>query len=437
MLFTLEPLKAHEGDCLLLHWGTAASPKLAVVDGGPGDTWETSLRPRLEAIAAQRSPTGPMPIEFVMVSHVDNDHIVGIKKMFRVLKREIEDTVPVDRRTFSVRRLWHNTFNDILGDSLDAYYQHLPPALTASTEQGVTPALAAAVDRAFRERHRPGDAEEEESLGAISDLSGILAGHGEGRELRDSQEFLRAAQQTAVLNSPFSVGGTATLITAERTPSPIQLAGLGVRVVGPRVPEIEALQAAFDAYIKSKGLSVEAVLAAYTDKSVPNLSSIVCIVEHGGRRILLTGDARGDKVLASLEQLGLLAAGAPMKVDVLKVPHHGSDRNLELEFFRRIHADHYVFSGDGKHGNPERDTLAWLLASREPSARYQVVLTYPAQEIDGRRKAEALKKKNGTWNDASDGIGVLLASAKSAGHRFTVVDGGPTRIDLGDEGLTA
>ena len=36
MLFTLEPLKAAEGDCVLLHWGTGADAKLAVIDGGPG-----------------------------------------------------------------------------------------------------------------------------------------------------------------------------------------------------------------------------------------------------------------------------------------------------------------------------------------------------------------------------------------------------------------
>ena len=36
MILTLEPLPAKEGDCLLLHWGTKAEPKLAVIDGGPG-----------------------------------------------------------------------------------------------------------------------------------------------------------------------------------------------------------------------------------------------------------------------------------------------------------------------------------------------------------------------------------------------------------------
>lgn len=59
MLFTLEPLPAAEGDCLLLHWGTAAQPKLAVIDGGPGTIWETSLLPRLEEIVDSRDLQQP------------------------------------------------------------------------------------------------------------------------------------------------------------------------------------------------------------------------------------------------------------------------------------------------------------------------------------------------------------------------------------------
>ena len=53
-----------------------------------------------------------------------------------------------------------------------------------------------------------------------------------------------------------------------------------------------------------------------------------------------------------------------MHVDLLKVPHHGSSNNLDDEFFERITADHYVFSGDGEHGNPERESLEMLLDAR-------------------------------------------------------------------------
>jgi beta-lactamase superfamily II metal-dependent hydrolase len=58
--------------------------------------------------------------------------------------------------------------------------------------------------------------------------------------------------------------------------------------------------------------------------------------------MLLTGDARGDKILEGLEKVKLLKPRGKMHEDILKVPHHGSSRNMEPIFFERITADHYV-----------------------------------------------------------------------------------------------
>ena len=64
------------------------------------------------------------------------------------------------------------------------------------------------------------------------------------------------------------------------------------------------------------------------DKSVFNLSSIVVLADSGGRRMLLTGDARGDHVLDGIEAAGLFKDDR-LHVDLLKLPHHGSDRNVD------------------------------------------------------------------------------------------------------------
>src|SRR4051812_36540275 len=124
MLFTLEPLRASEGDCLLLHWGTKNKPKLAVIDGGPGQTWEKTLRPRLEAIRKAHD-VDQLTIDLVMVSHVDLDHIVGIKKAFAAWWKAVDKKLPAKDKPFEFRRLWHNSFNDVLGDGIDAHYTTL------------------------------------------------------------------------------------------------------------------------------------------------------------------------------------------------------------------------------------------------------------------------------------------------------------------------
>jgi beta-lactamase superfamily II metal-dependent hydrolase len=90
--------------------------------------------------------------------------------------------------------------------------------------------------------------------------------------------------------------------------------------------------------------------------------------------MLLTGDARGDDILFGLTEAGLLGANG-FAVDLLKVPHHGSDRNVTTEFFRRVRAKHYVVSGDGEHGNPEIATLRMIVDARGASA-YTVHATH-------------------------------------------------------------
>src|SRR5690606_17490448 len=94
------------------------------------------------------------------------------------------------------------------------------------------------------------------------------------------------------------------------------------------------------------------------DRSVPNLSSIVVLVETGGRSLLLTGDAHGSDIVKAWDELGL---PRPAKVDLLKMPHHGSIRNVTEEFMKFFEATHYVFSADGRHDNPDAPTIEALV----------------------------------------------------------------------------
>ena len=73
----------------------------------------------------------------------------------------------------------------------------------------------------------------------------------------------------------------------------------------------------------------DAALAAYVDESVPNLSSIVVLAEWMARRMLLTGDARGDKILEGLELVGLLrkpnhACGRAESAPSRQLQQHGT-----------------------------------------------------------------------------------------------------------------
>ena len=94
----------------------------------------------------------------------------------------------------------------------------------------------------------------------------------------------------------------------------------------------------------------------------PNLASLTMLVEEGKQKILLTGDARGDQIVDGLRAAGKLT-GDTLKVDVLKVQHHGSENNVDSDFCDTVIAKHYVFCGNGEHENPDLRVLE-LVAKR-------------------------------------------------------------------------
>jgi hypothetical protein len=367
MFFSLDVLRARKGDCLMLHYGSEDDPHLILIDGGPSQVYQPHLKPRIAQVHASRGleEGDALPVDVVMVSHVDDDHIRGIVE----LTEEQRGASPDFR--LRVSSLWHNSFDDLLTTK--------PEELMAGF--GAASVLAG-VDHptAFDGV----DAEKEEEHQTIE----VLASIAQGRTLRDNAKELGWKP-----NRQFK----GKLILATDASKPVTLDDLKVTVAGPMQPELLALQKAHDDFLREQEKegkkSPEAMLAAFVDASVPNLSSIVVLAELNGKSMLLTGDARGDKIMEGLELAGLLEAGGERHVDILKVPHHGSDNNMETIFFKRLPADHYVFSGNGEHGNPERTTLQMLLEGRGDDADYTIHLTYPIEEIDVGRKADWEKEQ--------------------------------------------
>ncbi|MFH1341523.1 MAG: hypothetical protein ABIL01_09995 [Pseudomonadota bacterium] len=437
MHFSLDVLRARKGDCLILHFGTEGDPHLVLIDGGPAKVYQPHLKPRIEQVHASRGlePSQPLPVDVVMVSHVDDDHIRGILE----LTAEQLGNSPDVR--LKVGSLWHNSFDDLLANTPE---ELLSGFGLASFEAG------ASRKPDFDGIEPDGESDEED----VHQTVDVLASISQGRQLRDDREVLQrrsTARRQWKLNHKFE----GELILATANSEPVMLdGGLKMTVAGPMQPELEALQQAHDKWLREqkagKKKTPEAMLAAFTDKSVPNLSSIVVLAELGGKSMLLTGDARGDKILEGLELIKLLTPGGNRHFDLLKVPHHGSANNMETDFFKRLPADHYVFSGDGEHGNPERETLEMLLEARGVDAEYTIHLTYEVDEIDIERQADwekeqakekARKKKNPAskkpvrenWSPAKHSLAALFSDNPKFGAKVRIVhEAQPHMIDLLD-----
>ncbi|GAA4878707.1 ComEC/Rec2 family competence protein [Actinomycetospora straminea] len=312
-------LDARHGDCFLVRWGDG---RVMLVDGGPSPVYQDSLLPYLETLPP--TGNGRRHIDVVCVTHVDDDHIAGIERLLTELSRKQRDG---EALPFQVGQTWFNAADQIVNSQ--------------------APASAAAVRRLLATTPR----------GAAS-----IASIAQGQRVRT-----QAKQLGIDLNVGFP---DRTLLSCNR----IEVHGLDVKVVAPDTVALDALLARWRAAESARDAGI--VTAGYTDYSIPNLSSTVLLIEHLERRALLTGDARGDRILSGLEECKLLKSGARMHVDLLKLPHHGSNNNVTSDFFERIHADHYVISADGvAHHHPNEQTLTWLVQSRSPEDIFTIHLT--------------------------------------------------------------
>lgn len=328
-------IQAEFGDCFVLEHRAGNVIRRYLIDGGPDGVLDAHLRPYIDAVM----PAGAF--EAVVLSHVDSDHIIGLLDLFAELR-----AVPPDDKPFvRVKDLWHNSFSLSGGD--------------------------AAIDRRIAGVFEAAGAD----AVAMPATGSSILGYDEGGRLR---------QEALALGVPVNAPFPDHVILAD-TAHVLNLAGLSVRVVGPSKTSLAALRRAWLEWLRKHETAVAArapLAAAKADASIPNLSSVCLLATEKDCSVLLTGDATGDEILANLEAGGLASGREPFHVNVLKMPHHGSDRNVSPAFFTRVTADRYVFSANGRDGNPDMATLVWLVeALRRDGRSAQLVATNRTESL--------------------------------------------------------
>ena len=334
----LHVVKAAEGDGLLLESGDA-KPRRLLIDGGPRGCWDADMRPYLQDVIGREGR-----LDALLLSHVDNDHVLAPLDLLADLERQRVDD-PGATRWPTVADLWHNSFERTL-EGPDARILKTLSALRVR-------AAAAGVSAAGTDW--------------------VLQGIGEGARLRRD-----ALRERIPLNDAF--GGR--LISPDELEDPVvSMGAMTLRVIGPTRKNLEALRRKWLDWAAEAARKKSAQDLANIDRSVPNLSSVVLLAEEAGRTILLTGDARGDHIEQGLDQAGLRDGGR-IHVNVLKLQHHGSARNVERRFFDAVTADVYVVSANGRDDNPDIQTMTWVVeAAREQGREVRLVATYDTPSL--------------------------------------------------------
>jgi beta-lactamase superfamily II metal-dependent hydrolase len=314
-MFGLRVIQAEHGDCLLLEYGNGTR-RYALIDGGPPEIYTRHLEPILRGVAQRGGK-----LDAVVLSHVDGDHITGLIDFFA----DMRDT----GKYIAIDRFWMNSFTQVEGSGLEPNLRALPNVAGIATPN--TTATLLTID-------------EGNTLARFGFQIGL----------------------TANSDRPHSV------MTVGSEPDVIPLDNLELTVVGPTQTNVDALREKWEQWIEDQTNALaggDIYVMANSDRSVPNLSSIMLYAKSDGASMLLTGDGRSDHLLEGLDKAGLLDAAGKLHVTLLKLPHHGSNRNATKTFFRKVTADIYVASANGRDDNPDLATLIWIVEAAERDKR--------------------------------------------------------------------
>ena len=328
-MFRVEMLPARHGDCLLLSYGDPAAPRHVLIDGGPNGSYET-LAARLKTVAR---------LELLVVTHIDNDHIGGIVKLMG------DDTLAT-----RWEELWFNGW-----------------------EQITRPLRGLAAPRA--------------GVDAAAQRSAL-----EGHHLAE-----RAARRGCRINGRFD-GAPLCVASDGALPEVTLDGGLRLVLLSPDVAGLKTLRRAWDQALTRTKLDPDdpAALAARLardkryrghspnalsadlvrslaraesplDEAAANGSSIAVVAEYAGRRVALLGDAHAPVIEAALRRLARQEGTPRVRLDALKLAHHGSKGNLSAGLLKAIDCARFLVSTDGSQfDHPDDEALALVVQHTAP-----------------------------------------------------------------------
>ena len=315
----LHVVQAEYGDCFILESKSGKHSVNVLVDGGPYQTFEKHLKPALQKLLLNGK------LDLMVLSHIDNDHIIGLLDLLEEIKNQRESGA---KELVKVEKMWHNSFVDLL-------QFHEEPMKLLGNYLSIR-----------------NDVKSHEITSSL-----IMKGFQQGTDLTNLARLLKIP-----INPNFD-----KLIAINDKIKSVDLNDITLHLLGPIKKNVDKLQKGWKKWYKKKTAESLTGLIQILDKSIPNLASISFLLEMNNRKILFTGDGLGQDIVDVLAKNNMFDSDGKFFVDVLKIPHHGSDRNSSSEFFDSIYAKYYIISANGRDDNPSLSTLRWIIESGKTS----------------------------------------------------------------------
>lgn len=136
-------------------------------------------------------------------------------------------------------------------------------------------------------------------------------------------------------------------------------------------------------------------------KELANMASLAFIIECDGLKALMLGDSYPNAIEKELRKK--YSEIDPLKVDVVKVAHHGSRNNISNTLLDIIDCQDYIISTNGGAGNachPDREALANILCHprRDRNKPIRLYFNYGIDEIQKRTGLLLTDSEKATYN---------------------------------------
>lgn len=309
-MLELQLLPAKQGDAIWIRWSDGDRRRQLIVDMGTTGAGKR-LRQRLTAL-----PADQREFELLVVTHIDADHIGG------VLACLVDPPAP------------DLVFHDVWFNGLD----HLrPPGPQTLEEQGGVQGKK---------------------------LMDWLRAHPWNKAFAGGRICVEDCQPVTLGNLTLTVLGPTQERLAALAPQWREDLAAAMRAKDDADQPRSGLEAHGRARPKPPELPDEASLLALaaeatgTDTSRPNGSSIALLVEHPDARILLAGDAFAADLVTALA-----SHGPPVRLDAVKLPHHGSKENTTRALVESVDCPLFLISTDGtQFFHPDAASIACVIA---------------------------------------------------------------------------
>jgi beta-lactamase superfamily II metal-dependent hydrolase len=338
-------LKAEHGDSMLIKTHTLNGKRFVIlIDGGTSKTYTGVLKNQLRLLEA---------IDLMVLTHIDADHIKGLIKF---IESDLFDEI-------EIKRYWFNSMNIpflLKGDKI-------------SYGQAVT-----------LEKVLIGKNEIEGKWNEII-VAGMKINLAEGivaEIISPTTEILKLLyKKWPKLSNEYYMQ-----------------------------PEDIPIAATFASQMDKGSLSELAQIPFNPDKTITNdifnSSSLAFVLRTPDMNLLLLGDARPEVYIEGLKAHGY-DINNKLKVDYVKISHHGSMNNTSLELANIVDCENYIISTNGGlpgHRLPDRETIARIIYNTERvSSRFinkrTIYFNYPLEDIEVKSGKFIDKEDmaNGNW----------------------------------------